>query len=227
MGDAAIIRTALNHSDQRSLLDLRVGDYLERLGSSDPTPGGGAAAALTAATGAALIEMTANLTIGRQRYADVEPRAREIAERAAELRKRFSQLGDEDEKVFQQVGAAYKLPRQTDEEKAARSAAIQKALEAAARVPLEVAQQCATTIALAEEAAPILNAGVISDVLVGAALAQAALHSAALNVEINLASMTDAAEKARLSNDLAATQAGIAERVEGVLSAGRARFPKS
>jgi methenyltetrahydrofolate cyclohydrolase len=217
----------LNHSDQRSLLDLRVGDYLERLGSSDPTPGGGAAAALTAATGAALIEMTANLTIGRQRYADVEPRAREIAERAAELRKRFSQLGDEDEKVFQQVGAAYKLPRQTDEEKAARSAAIQKALEAAARVPLEVAQQCATTIALAEEAAPILNAGVISDVLVGAALAQAALHSAALNVEINLASMTDAAEKARLSNDLAATQAGIAERVEGVLSAGRARFPKS
>src|SRR5438067_1336163 len=108
---AVIIRTALNHSDERSLLALTVGDYLQRLGSSDPTPGGGAAAALTAATGAALIEMTANLTVGRQRYADVEQLAKSIAERAAALRQRFAQLGDDDEQVFQQVGAAYKLPR--------------------------------------------------------------------------------------------------------------------
>src|SRR3954452_15733335 len=74
----AIIRTALNHSDQRSILDLTVGELLQQLGSSAPTPGGGAAAALAGAVGAALIEMTANLTIGRPRLADVEPQARSI-----------------------------------------------------------------------------------------------------------------------------------------------------
>src|SRR5919198_3751843 len=214
--DAAIIRTALNHPDPSSLLDLTVGDFLQRLGSSDPTPGGGAAAALVGAIGAALIQMTANLTIGRPRLADVEPQARSIEERAGQLRAELAKLGDDDEEVFKQVGAAYRLPRQTDDEKAARTAAIQTALQAAAGVPLRTAHACARVIALAEESAPILNPSVISDVLVGAVLAQAALHSAALNVEINLASMTDADAKARLAADLARAQGGIGHRVESV-----------
>jgi formiminotetrahydrofolate cyclodeaminase len=217
----------LNHSEPSSILDLRVGELLDRLGSSDPTPGGGAAAALAGAIGAALIQMTANLTIGRPRLVDVEPQARSIESRAADLKLRLAKLGDADAEVFAQVGAAYKLPRGTDEEKTARTRAIQAALQAAAGVPLETAQVCADVIALAEEAAPILNASVISDVLVGAEIARAALDSAALNVEINLASMTDPSQKERLSGDLARAQGGVGERVARVLEVGRSRFPKS
>src|SRR4051794_9856273 len=144
----AIIRTALNHSDPSSILDLRVGELLDRLGSSDPTPGGGAAAALAGAIGAALVQMTANLTIGRPRLIDVEPQARSIEARAADLKQRLSMLGDADAEVFAHVGAAYKLPRGTDEDKAARARAIQTALQAAAGVPLETAQVCAEVLEL-------------------------------------------------------------------------------
>src|SRR5579859_3829799 len=104
---------------------MRVGDLLERLGSSDPTPGGGAAAAVVGALGAALIEMTANLTIGRPRLADVEGQAKQIEGRAAELRHRLERLGDADADAFDKVTAAYRLPRGDDAQKAARTQAIQ------------------------------------------------------------------------------------------------------
>ena len=215
----------MNHPDSNSIFDLTLGDFLERLGSSDPTPGGGAAAAVVGALGAALIEMTANLTIGRPRLASVQDRAQSMVERAAGLRSRLQQLGDADAEAFDRVTGAYKLPRADDAQKAARTQAIQSALRAAADVPLESARISADVIALAEEAAPVLNPAVISDVLVGALLAQAALNSAALNVEINLASMTDAATVERYSTELAQTQAGVAERIERIQAAGRSRFP--
>jgi len=90
----------LNHSDPRSILTLTVGEFLERLGSSDPAPGGGAAAAVVGALGAALVEMTANLTIGRPRLVDVEDQARSIAARAGTLRQRLAELGDADTAAF-------------------------------------------------------------------------------------------------------------------------------
>jgi formiminotetrahydrofolate cyclodeaminase len=216
----------LNHSASHSILDLNVGDLLERLGSSDPAPGGGAAAALAGALGAALVQMTANLSIGRPRLADVEEHARGIERRASELRQQLARLGDADAEAFSAVGAAYQLPRQDDAQKAARSRAIQTALQAAARVPLETAEVCATVLQVAEEAAPILNPAVISDVMVGAVLAHAALESAAINVEINLASITDASIAERLSGELAGARDGAAERLERILAAARARFPK-
>ena len=181
----------MNHPDSSSIFDLKLGDFLERLGSSDPTPGGGAAAAVVGALGAALIEMTANLTVGRPRLADVQDQAHSIVQRAAELRARLQKLGDADAEAFDQVTAAYRLPRADDDQKAARARAIQSALRLAADVPLETARISASVVALAEEAAPVLNRAVISDVLVGALVARAALNSAALNVEINLGSMTD------------------------------------
>jgi methenyltetrahydrofolate cyclohydrolase len=216
----------LNHPDSTSILELTVGELLQRLGSSEPAPGGGAAAALGGALGAALVQMTANLTIGRPRLAAVQDQAQAIASAAGELRERLAQLGDADTAAFEKVSAAYKLPRETDTDKAARSAAIQAALQVAASVPLETAQACAAVLAIAEEAAPILNSAVISDVLVGALLAQAALESAALNVEINLASMTDAGRVEHFSGDLARARNGAAERVERVLAVGRGRFAK-
>jgi formiminotetrahydrofolate cyclodeaminase len=215
----------LNHPDSSSIFDLTLGEFLERLGSSDPTPGGGAAAAVVGALGAALVEMTANLTIGRPRLADVQEQARRIQERAAELRARLEQLGDADAEAFDRVTAAYRLPRADDAQKAARTQAIQAALRVAADVPLETARISAEVTELAEEAAPVLNASVISDVLVGALMAQAALNSAALNVEINLGSMTDQPTIDQYASRLAAAQAGVDERVDRVLAAGRSRFP--
>jgi len=217
----------LNHvNESPSILNLTLGEVLERLGSSDPAPGGGAAAAVVGALGAALVQMTANLTIGRPKLADVEDRARAIETRARGLRQRLAELGDADTRAFEQVSAAYKLSRHDDAHKAARSAAIQSALQVAASVPLETARICSDVLDVAEAAATILNAAVISDVLVGAVLAQAALESAALNVEINLAAMTEPSTVERYAGDLDRARSGTAERLERVLAAGRSRLKR-
>jgi formiminotetrahydrofolate cyclodeaminase len=220
-----MILGSLNHPASKSILDLTLRDLLQRLGSSDPTPGGGAAAALVGALAAALVEMTANLTIGRPRFADIEDRARRLEQRAAQLRQKLGQLGDADAQAFEQVSTAYKLPRADDAEKADRSRAIQDALLLAAEIPLETAYLAAQVVDVAEEAAPLLNPAVLSDVLVGAVLAQAALESAALNVEINLASLSDPAAIERFSSELARARDGVDARVERTLATGRSRFP--
>jgi methenyltetrahydrofolate cyclohydrolase len=206
---------------------MSVGQLLQRLGSSDPAPGGGAAAALAGALGAALVRMTANLTIGRPRLAEVEDQARRIDSRAADLCQRLAALGDADTVAFEQVSAAYKLPRADAAQKAERSEAIQAALQSAAAVPLETMRLCADVLELAEEAAPLLNPAVISDVLVGAQLAQAGLESAALNVEINLAAMTDLRATERLARASAATRDGAAQRLASIVEVGRSRFPQT
>jgi formiminotetrahydrofolate cyclodeaminase len=201
-----------------------MGEFLARLGSADPTPGGGAAAAVVGAMGAALVEMTANLTVGKPRLADVQDEARHIRQRAAELRGKLERLGNADSEAFDAVSAAYKLPRADDAQKAERAKAIQAALHTAADVPLQTARVSADVVALAEEAAPVLNPAVISDVLAGALLAQAALKSAAINVEINLASMTDPSSVERYSAELNRAREGIDARVESILAVGRSRF---
>jgi formiminotetrahydrofolate cyclodeaminase len=214
----------LNHPDSTSILNLTLGDFLARLGSADPTPGGGAAAAVVGALGAALIEMTANLTLGKPKWADVQEQARHIEQQAADLRTRLQRLGDADAEAFDTVTSAYRLPRADDAQKAERAKAIQAALQKAADVPLDTARASAQVIELAETAAPLLNSAVISDVLVGALLAQAAVNSAALNVEINLASMTDAERVQHYSSELASVRAELEARVERTLAAGRSRF---
>ncbi len=202
-----------------------MGELLQRLGSSEPAPGGGAASGVTAALGAALVQMTANLTVGRARFADVEGQAQRIGQRAAELRQRLMQLADADAEAFDRVSSAYKLPHADDAARKARSHAIQSALVSATEVPLETARVCAEVLEVAEEAAPILNPTVISDVLVGALLADAALRSAAVNVEINVASMADTAAAERFSSQLETVRSAAHGRVERVINAGRSRFP--
>jgi formiminotetrahydrofolate cyclodeaminase len=214
----------LNHPDSSSIFDLPLGEFLEQLGSSAPTPGGGAAAAVVGALGAALIQMTANLTIGKPRLADVESRAISVEQRAGELRGSLERLADADAEAFARVTAAYRLPRGDDAQRADRARAIQAALRLAADVPLETARASADVIALAEEGAPLLNAAVISDVLVGALLAQSAVDGAALNVEINLAAMTDADAVQHYTAELASAREGIQRRIERILATGRSRF---
>lgn len=166
-------------------------NFIDQLASGDPTPGGGSAAALSGAAGAALVAMVARLTVGRKRYADVEPQMQEIMLSAEALRARLTALVQEDAEAYNQVSAAYRLPKSTDEEQTARDAAIQTGMKAASLTPLETAQACAKVIALAEQAVAQGNVNARTDGGVGALLAFAGLQGAVWNVEVNLPSIDD------------------------------------
>ena len=165
--------------------------FLDALASSAPAPGGGAAAALMGANGAALVSMVCNLTIGKPKYAAVEGDMRALLAKSEALRGRLTQMMEDDQAVFNTLMSAYGLPKQTDDEKATRKQAIQDALKRATEVPLACARACAEAITLSREAAEKGNLQVISDAGVAAAAAEAGLKSAALNVWINAPSIED------------------------------------
>ncbi len=168
-----------------------VGSWLDSLASGDPTPGGGAAAAMSLAVGAALVEMVCNLTIGKPRYADHEPLMRRVQVEASDLRARAVKLAEADANAFAAVAAAYRLPKDDIADRAARTEAIQAALIGAVEVPLSTAAAAAAIIDLTRRVVDGANVNVLSDVAVAAASAAAALDAAAINVEINLAAMKD------------------------------------
>jgi formiminotetrahydrofolate cyclodeaminase len=175
------------------IIEQPVTQFLDELASSAATPGGGSGAAIMGALGAALVSMVCNLTIGKKNYAEVEGEMREVLAGAEALRARLADMVAEDIAAFNGLMAAYGLPKQTDDEKAARGAAIQHALRAATEAPLACARACADVIKLSMRAAEVGNRNVISDAGVGALAAQAALRSAALNVDINVPSLQDQA----------------------------------
>ena len=175
------------------IIDQPVTQFLDELASSAATPGGGSGAAIMGALGAALVSMVCNLTIGKKNYAEVEPEMRSVLHDAEALRQRLADMVAEDIAAFNGLMAAYGLPKQTDDDKAARGAAIQHALRAATEAPLACARACAEVIKLSMRAAEVGNRNVISDAGVGALAAQAALRSAALNVDINVPSLQDQA----------------------------------
>lgn len=177
--------------------------FLDRLGSASPTPGGGTAAAVTGAVGASLVGMLANLTLGREKYADHEKLMTAIAEQAEEERMKLLELAADDAAAYAKVGAAYKLPRDTDEAKAARGEAIQAALKGACDVPLATMERCVEVIGLAKTAVQYGNKNAISDGAAGSEFARAALRVASYNVKVNLGSIKDAeyAKQARTRMD--------------------------
>ena len=167
--------------------------FLDDLASGSATPGGGSAAAIMGAMGAALVSMMCNLTIGKKNYAEVEGEMQSLLAAAEELRLQLAGMVAEDIGAFDALMAAYAMPKDTDEQKTKRSAAIQEGLKAATDVPLACARASAGVIAVAMRAAQVGNRNVISDAGVGALAAQAALRSAALNVYINVPSIRDEA----------------------------------
>ncbi len=167
--------------------------FLEKLASSAPEPGGGAAAALTAATGAALVSMVANLTIGKEKYAAVQAEMEAARDRADQLRVELLSAIDEDAESFRKVMDAYKLPRATDDEKAARKAAITEALRNAVKAPGQVVRLCREVADLSKVTTEKGNVQVVTDAAIAALLADAGAQSAALNVKINLGPIGDAA----------------------------------
>ena len=173
-----------------------IAHFLDELASGAPVPGGGAVAALEAALGAALVSMVCHLTIGKEKYRAYEQTMMEARATAEELRAQALALAREDSASYSAVGAAYALPRGSDEEKAARQARIQEALKGATDVPLRTVALAARVIELCAHIVDGANTNAISDVGVGALSARAALDGAALNVKINLALIKDEEFKA-------------------------------
>ena len=173
--------------------DKAIQAFLDELASKASTPGGGSAAAIIGAMGAALVSMVCNLTIGKKNYEEVENELKDVLKQAEELRERLTDMVRADVEVFNRVMGAYGMPKETDEEKAARSEEIQAALKAATDVPLECARACAEVIELSKIAADKGNLNVISDAGVAVVAAEAALRSAALNVYINIGGIKDKA----------------------------------
>ncbi len=194
------------------LAALSVEEFLRRLASGDPTPGGGSASALAGALGASLVSMVCNLTIGRERYAEFDAEARQLQAEADALRERLQRGIDEDAAAYGRVTAAYGLARASDADKAARSAAIQEATHGAALVPLSLVEASASVVELAEQALGKTNPNAASDLAVAALLGAAALDGAAANVEVNLSSLKDEEERSRIAERLANVRAGRREQ---------------
>lgn len=171
-----------------SLVDQRLTEFMDTLASGAPTPGGGSAAALGGAMGAALAEMVCNLTLGKEDYADVQEEVSRVKSTCQEHRQRLTALVDEDASAFDQVMAAFKMPKGEE-----RSAAIQAGYRKAASVPLETARHCLAVLEQAAIIASIGNRNSITDAGTAALLAHAALHAALFNVKINLSGIRDQA----------------------------------
>ncbi|MDP9841925.1 cyclodeaminase/cyclohydrolase family protein [Streptosporangium lutulentum] len=199
--------------------DEKISDFLNRLADRVPAPGGGASAALHAAQAAALLGMVARYSTG-EKYADHRQAIERIIFETDELRATALRLAEDDATAFTAVTEAYKLPKDTEEAKAARSAAIAKALIGAGRPPAEVIAAALVAVELAEELLPIGNRNVITDIAAATEAARAAATTARVNVEINLGGMKDEKARAELAAEAAKVD-DIAARAERVTAAVR------
>lgn len=181
------------------LMNLSCEAFLEDLAGSAPAPGGGGAAALVGAAGAALGNMVGSLTVGKKKYAAVEADILILNRRAAALRKRLEGLVQADADAFTPLAAAYKLPKETPEQQAHKAAVLEAALEVACAVPLEIMSACCEGIALAAEYAEKGSVMAVSDAGCAALFCKAALQAAGLNVSINTRLMADNARAAALN----------------------------
>ena len=193
--------------------DQPIGSWLKELGSGSPTPGGGAAAGVAAATGAALIAMVGHLTVGKEGFADLDERMRSLVATANAERGAFLALADEDAAAFESVMASFRLPKGTDEEKASRTLRIQEAYEGAAAVPLQLATRSVQLMELAEDATAMGNPHAASDGFSAGTLLHSAALSAIANVRINASALKDQAKGQGLADECDA----LRERADALL----------
>lgn len=176
-----------------SLIELKVTEFIEIMASAEPAPGGGSTAALNGALGGALISMVCSLTQGNKKYAAVEALAAEVQKDAVEFDQKFLQCIDSDTVAFNGVVAVFAMPKGTDEEKAARKAAMQKALKNCVQSPFEMMQLALLTLKLAERIVGKSNQNAASDLGCAILNLKAAVQGAWLNVCINLGGLKDEA----------------------------------
>lgn len=175
----------------KKLVEMSVEDFLEQLSSDCPTPGGGSVAALQGATGAALIEMVARLTIGREKFREHEELMKSALEGAYRLRIELADLIDMDTDSYDNVTSAYKLPKGTEEEKAMRGTAIQDALKMATNIPAETMEKAEQALSIAEGMKGKVNPNCASDLEVAILSLRAASMGAWQNVLTNLCGIKD------------------------------------
>jgi formiminotetrahydrofolate cyclodeaminase len=210
--------------------DQRLEDFIERLASAEPVPGGGSASAVAAALGAGLVAMVAALSAGRPKYAEHEAVHAAAGARGRELADRFLTLADRDAEAYAEFAAALKLPKGTPDEQAARSTALKAAARIAAEVPLTCVEACRELVAAAEQLAGRSNANAASDLAVATLLGEAAARGAAANVIVNLPSVGDDAFAATATSrldTLLAEIASLAQSTRAIVSSGEARGPIS
>ena len=201
-----------------SLTDLTVKGLLDVTAGKDPVPGGGSISALTGSIGAALTEMVAGLTIGKKKYAVVEEQMKELVERVQKIRQQLILDVDRDSEAYNVVFAAFQMPKETDEEKAARSAQIQEATKIAANVPMEVARRVYSLLSDIEEVVSNGNQNAVTDGCIAMMSARNAIIGALFNVRINLTSIKDeqfvadmTAEADRLEREVIEREAKVIE----------------
>jgi formiminotetrahydrofolate cyclodeaminase len=208
--------------------DLTVDQFISLLASGEPTPGGGAAAAIAGSLGGALVAMVASLSEGRPKYADHQALLVEAKRVGQDLASRLLDLADEDAEAYAGFGVAMKMPRETDEDKAARTAALRAAARAATEAPFKTVQVCLDVAVIAEAMAGRSNRNASSDLEVAGLMAVAAARAAAANVYVNLPAMGDEAAAGDL---LVRTEAILNEierlsaRTREVVRGGESRPP--
>ncbi len=175
------------------LAEMQVTEFVNLMASDAPAPGGGSAAALEGAVGAALTAMVCALTVGKKKYADVQELAVESQKKAEELKARFVDVMDRDTEAFNAVSAVFAMPKDTDEQKAARKAAMQEALKGCTKTPFEMMQLACETLELTRSLVGRLNASAASDLGCSALALRAAIQGAWLNVLINISGIADEA----------------------------------
>lgn len=173
------------------LKDLGLKEFIAQTASKEPVPGGGSIAALSGAVSASLAQMVANLTIGKKKYIEVEEEMKIAGDKLEKLRFEFLDMIDEDAYSFDLVMQAFKLPKETDEDKALRTQRIQEGLKVAALSPLEIARKSFEMMELCETVVDKGNNNAVTDGMVASMLARTSVLSAILNVRINLSSIKD------------------------------------
>ncbi|MBV1817281.1 cyclodeaminase/cyclohydrolase family protein [Anaerosalibacter bizertensis] len=177
------------------LVDKTIKDYVNQVASNEPAPGGGSVSALVGSLGAALTSMVGNLTIGKKAYEKLdEVHRKELDENLVKVQDSIKKLNvfvDKDTEAFNKVMESFKLPKETEDEKRARSLAIEEATKGALETPLECAKECLEVLRLQKTFALYGNPNAITDVGVGALLAYSGLEGALFNVKINLAGLKD------------------------------------
>jgi len=214
--DAAVWYTQLDQFDKEQILEARLfsavsapasdspepASFIDELAAPTPTPGGGSAGAYAGAMGAGLVAMVAGLTIGKKKYAEVEAEMQAIRVVAEKLREDLTQAVDDDAASFEVLMATFKLPKDTQEQKESRNAAIFNATLNAAHIPLHVSEKAVKVMELALKCAKHANLNAISDSMSGFAMARAALTAAGYNVRININSLEDRSAGDRMLEEL-------------------------
>lgn len=199
------------------LVDLTVKDFLDKVAGSDPVPGGGSVAALNGAIASALAAMVASLTIGKKGYETHEELMRHIFDIAVQSKNVFVEDIDRDSEAYDSVFACFKMPKASDEEKAARSTAIQEATKFAALIPMQVARNAYELMNIIMDVARLGNRNAVTDACVAMMAARSAVLGALMNVRINLASLKDKEFVSKLQNEADALEQHACEKEKKLL----------